>query len=39
VVSGERESINRLVELLMERDTLDAEEIAGCFRSETMRAA
>ena len=39
VVSGERESINRLVNLLMERDTLDAEEIAGCFRSETMRAA
>ena len=39
VVSNERDSINRLVELLMERDTLDAEEIAGCFRSETVRAA
>jgi len=39
VVSGEQESINRLVNLLMERDTLDAEEIAGCFKSGTMRAA
>jgi cell division protease FtsH len=39
VVSAERESINRLVGLLMERDTLDAEEIAGCFRAETVRAA
>ncbi|HEU4507815.1 MAG TPA: ATP-dependent zinc metalloprotease FtsH [Pyrinomonadaceae bacterium] len=31
VVSAERESIARLVDLLMERDTLDAEEIASCF--------
>ena len=39
VVSAERESINRLVELLMERDTLDAAEIAQCFRVETVCAA
>ena len=39
VVSAERESIGRLVELLMERDTLDAEEIAGCFNREIPRAA
>ena len=39
VVSAERESIGRLVELLMERDTLDAEEILGCFKHETVRAA
>jgi len=39
VVSVERESIGRLVELLMERDTLDAEEIASCFHSKTVRAA
>ena len=39
VVSAERESIGRLVELLMERDTLDAEEIAGCFNREIVRAA
>ena len=39
VVNVERESIGRLVELLMERDTLDAEEIASCFRRETVRAA
>ena len=32
-------SIARLVELLMERDTLDAEEIASCFKRETVRAA
>ena len=38
IVSAERESIGRLVELLMERDTLDAEEIAGCFSRE-MKAA
>src|SRR6185436_1047728 len=31
IVSAERESINRLVEMLMERDTLDAQEIASCF--------
>ena len=39
VVSAERESIGRLVDLLMERDTLDAEEIAGCFKVESIRAA
>jgi cell division protease FtsH len=39
IVSAERESIGRLVELLMERDTLDAEEIAGCFKRETVIAA
>jgi cell division protease FtsH len=39
IVTAERESIGRLVELLMERDTLDAEEIAGCFNSQTVRAA
>ena len=39
VVSAERESIGRLVELLMERDTLDAEEIANCFNREIPRAA
>ena len=36
IVSAERESIGRLVEMLMERDTLDADEIASCFR---LRAA
>ncbi|HKU76349.1 MAG TPA: ATP-dependent zinc metalloprotease FtsH [Pyrinomonadaceae bacterium] len=39
IVSAEKESIGRLVELLMERDTLDAEEIAGCFNRQTVRAA
>jgi cell division protease FtsH len=39
IVSAERESIGRLVEMLMERDTLDADEILGCFRRETVRAA
>jgi cell division protease FtsH len=39
VVTKETESINRLVELLMERDTLDAEEIAGCFPRNEARAA
>ncbi len=39
VVTAERESIGRLVELLMERDTLDAEEIASCFNRQTVRAA
>ena len=39
VVSAERDSIGRLVEMLMERDTLDAEEIASCFKRETVRAA
>jgi len=36
IVTAERESIGRLVDLLMERDTLDAEEIQSCFR---LRAA
>ena len=31
IVTAEKESIGRLVELLMERDTLDAEEILSCF--------
>jgi cell division protease FtsH len=39
IVTAEQESIARLVELLMERDTLDAEEIASCFDRETVRAA
>ena len=40
IVSEERESIGRLVELLMERDTLDAEEILSCFHgSQNVRAA
>jgi cell division protease FtsH len=39
IVSAERDSIARLVEMLMERDTLDAEEIANCFKSNTARAA
>jgi len=39
VVSAERDSIGRLVEMLMERDTLDAEEIASCFKRETVCAA
>ena len=40
IVNAERESIGRLVELLMERDTLDAEEILGCFsNSKNVRAA
>ena len=39
VVTAEKDSIGRLVELLMERDTLDAEEIAGCFSNLSARAA
>jgi cell division protease FtsH len=39
IVNSERDSIGRLVELLMERDTLDADEIASCFKKETVRAA
>ena len=38
IVAAERESINRLVEMLMERDTLDAEEIASCFKRERVAA-
>ncbi|HEY4424377.1 MAG TPA: ATP-dependent zinc metalloprotease FtsH [Pyrinomonadaceae bacterium] len=39
IVTAERDSIGHLVEMLMERDTLDAEEIASCFKRETVRAA
>ena len=39
IVTAEQESIARLVELLMERDTLDAEEIASCFNKQDVRAA
>jgi cell division protease FtsH len=39
IVNAERDSIGRLVEMLMERDTLDAEEIASCFSRESVRAA
>jgi len=38
IVSAEQESIGRLVELLMERDTLDAEEIQSCFKRERRAA-
>jgi cell division protease FtsH len=40
VVTAEKESIERLVELLMERDTLDSAEIWSCFsNSANVRAA
>jgi len=39
IVTAETDSIGRLVEMLMERDTLDAEEIASCFKRNTARAA
>jgi cell division protease FtsH len=40
IVTEERDSIARLVEMLMERDTLDAEEILSCFSgSLNVRAA
>jgi ATP-dependent Zn protease len=39
IVTAERDSIGRLVEMLMERDTLDAEEIASCFKRDSARAA
>ena len=40
IVTAEKESIGRLVEMLMERDTLDAEEILHCFsNSVNVRAA
>jgi cell division protease FtsH len=39
IVTAETDSIGRLVEMLMERDTLDAEEIASCFSRETVQAA
>ena len=38
IVTAEQESIGRLVELLMERDTLDADEIASCFTRESKAA-
>jgi len=39
IVTTEQDSIGRLVEMLMERDTLDAEEILSCFKKDTARAA
>jgi cell division protease FtsH len=39
IVTAESDSIARLVAMLMERDTLDAEEIASCFKRDTARAA
>jgi cell division protease FtsH len=39
VVNRERDSIGQLVGLLMERDTLDADEILSCFRGDEVRAA
>ena len=40
IVTAEKDSIGSLVELLMERDTLDAEEIASCFANgANVRAA
>ena len=39
VVTAEKESIDRLVALLMERDTLDAEEIQSCFRNSLSKRA
>jgi len=39
IVTAEQDSIGRLVEMLMERDTLDAEEILSCFKKDTARAA
>jgi ATP-dependent Zn protease len=40
VVERDRESIARLVEMLMERDTLDAAEIFSCFgKDKDARAA
>ena len=40
IVTAEKDSIARLVELLMERDTLDADEILSCFSgSLNVRAA
>jgi cell division protease FtsH len=38
IVTAKQECIARLVELLMERDTLDSDEILGCF-AERERAA
>jgi cell division protease FtsH len=38
IVTAERDSIGRLVAMLMERDTLDAEEILSCFKREARAA-
>jgi cell division protease FtsH len=38
IVTTEQDSIGRLVAMLMERDTLDAEEILSCFRREERAA-
>ena len=38
IVTAERDSIGRLVAMLMERDTLDAEEIQSCFKREARAA-
>ncbi len=38
IVAEKQDCIARLVELLMERDTLDSNEILGCF-AERERAA
>lgn len=39
IVESERESINRLVDRLMEADTLESEEIRECFSAEVIQAA
>jgi len=38
IVTAEQDSIGRLVAMLMERDTLDAEEILNCFKREARAA-
>jgi len=38
IVTAEQDSIGRLVEMLMERDTLDADEILSCFKREARAA-
>src|SRR6266571_7509169 len=35
VVTSQQESMGRLVQLLLERDTVEAEDIRGCFRTDT----
>jgi cell division protease FtsH len=39
IVTAEKESIGRLVAMLMERDTLDADEIKNCFSNSVNRRA
>jgi cell division protease FtsH len=39
VVTAKKESIDRLVELLMERDTLEAHEIRFCFKTDEVTQA